>query len=324
MMYREEREVIAHNADSLLEMIKRIKDEFHQFCPILALLCLHKQTENYIFQRQIIMAQPEVGTCQDCGKKLLINKDPNDPIKILTKDQLLLHDTKENPSLSGAVGGASDLLNYPICLECLDRMINEVDASIRGSETTRQEYFTNLTGINNEVKSLTSIVLSLAQPCIIAAIQTQELDESLKTISSKESELHEKLEALKEESKKYETELDAISKEAKDLEYSEQQYWEKISEFESKLLDTEEESGKAKSALGYISQEYQRLAAINVISDAFKITCPERVAAINGFRLGRLQTEDVFFLFKSAFQRSNGKRLMWLWDMWRRSWQFFR
>ena len=98
---------------------------------------------------------------------------------------------------------------------------------------------------------------------------------------------------MEEETKKYEAELFSINKEATELEESEQQYWEKISEFESRLLDTEEENGKVKSALNHFNQEYQRLSSINVISDCFKITCPERVAAINGFRLGKLQTEDV-------------------------------
>jgi DNA repair exonuclease SbcCD ATPase subunit len=105
--------------------------------------------------------------------------------------------------------------------------------------------------------------------------------------------LKESLKELEEETKKYETELAEVNKEAAELEESEQKYWEKISELESRLLETEEENGKVKSALTHFNQEYQRLAGINVISDNFKITCPERVAAINGFRLGKLQTEDV-------------------------------
>lgn len=128
---------------------------------------------------------------------------------------------------------------------------------------------------------------------IVGSIQTQEIDKHLAKSSAKEAELKENLKGIEEETKKYEEELAEVNKEAAALEESEQKYWEKISELESRLLETEEENGKVKSALAHFSQEYQRLAGINVISDNFKITCPERVAAINGFRLGRLQTEDV-------------------------------
>jgi len=118
----------------------------------------------------------------------------------------------------------------------------------------------------------------------------------MKLISEKEAEYQAKLKQIDEETTKYELELQNVNKEAAELEKSDQQYWEKISEFESKLIETEEESGKVKNDLSHISAEYQRLSSINVINDVFKITCPERVAAINGFKLGRLQTEDVFFI----------------------------
>ncbi len=113
-------------------------------------------------------------------------------------------------------------------------------------------------------------------------------------MDEKEKELLKRADTLKEENKKYEAELEALSKEATDLEKEELQYWERIAAFESSLVETEEDSGKVKSSLSFISQEYQRLSSINVINDSFKITCPERVAAINGFRLGRLPSEDVF------------------------------
>ena len=154
-------------------------------------------------------------------------------------------------------------------------------------------------------------------------MKTQEIDKHLKAISDQESDLLEKLNGLKEEDKKYEVELEALNKEANEIEASEQQYWERISEFESKLLDTEEESGKVKSALAHISQEYQRLASINVVNDSFKISCPERVAAINGFRLGRLQTEDVDCSQAIIPNRLSGKKSMLHLDKWLHSLQFY-
>lgn len=127
----------------------------------------------------------------------------------------------------------------------------------------------------------------------VDSLKTQAIEKYLAKSSAQEEELKRDLEHLEGETKDYEAELAKVNKEAAELEESEQKYWEKISELESRLLETEEENGKVKNALAHFSQEYQRLAGINVISDNFKITCPERVAAINGFRLGRLQTEDV-------------------------------
>jgi len=94
----------------------------------------------------------DVGTCQDCGKKLRIHEDSKNPITILTKDQLLLH-TSENPDQD-----VSDLLNYPVCLECLDHMIEGVEKSIQSSEKVYDEYFKSIDKIDREIKGLSSNV----------------------------------------------------------------------------------------------------------------------------------------------------------------------
>eukprot|EP00826_Nyctotherus_ovalis_P036492 TRINITY_DN3238_c0_g3_i9.p3 TRINITY_DN3238_c0_g3~~TRINITY_DN3238_c0_g3_i9.p3 ORF type:complete len:118 (-),score=27.23 TRINITY_DN3238_c0_g3_i9:934-1287(-) len=98
------------------------------------------------------MIQDEVGTCQDCGKKLRIRNDPNNPIPILTKDQLL-HDS---PSSAKSKAGTSDLLVYPVCLECLDHMIAGVEQSIKSGEKVFNEYSDSINNINKEIENLIS------------------------------------------------------------------------------------------------------------------------------------------------------------------------
>lgn len=91
----------------------------------------------------------EIRTCQDCGKKLFIKADPNNPVPILTKDQLL-HNS-EVPSSSQNV---SDLFRHPICFDCIDHMVDEAEKSIRNCEQISQEYRIGIDAITEETKFL--------------------------------------------------------------------------------------------------------------------------------------------------------------------------
>ncbi len=121
--------------------------------------------------------QDEVGTCQDCGKKLRIKKEANAAYPILTKDQLLQVDcpspsAAKSPSVppvdkpssisvaipaAGALPTVSDLVTHPVCMECLDRMISGVEKSIRDGETTRQDYTKCIASIEKEMHGLASM-----------------------------------------------------------------------------------------------------------------------------------------------------------------------
>ena len=113
------------------------------------------------------------------------------------------------------------------------------------------------------------------------------------TVSSTETELLSKQASIQAEDGRYRAELSRVQNEAVELEKEEQKYWGSIAAFEKQLIESEEEACMVKSELDRVEKEYQRLISINVVSDVFKISCPERVAAINGFRLGKLQSEDV-------------------------------
>lgn len=105
-----------------------------------------------------------------------------------------------------------------------------------------------------------------------------------------------KSQALDAESARCQAELLTLQKDANELEKEEHKYLANTAAFEKKLIDTEEETCMVKSELERVEREYLRLAATNVVNDVFKITCPDRVAAINGFRLGKLPSEDVLAL----------------------------
>jgi len=50
----------------------------------------------------------------------------------------------------------SDLVTYPLCMECLVRMIDQLEISNKNSEKLLKEYTQHSQGIDNEIKILTS------------------------------------------------------------------------------------------------------------------------------------------------------------------------
>ena len=98
---------------------------------------------------------------------------------------------------------------------------------------------------------------------------------------------------LEKENSGYEKDLEALMNEANELEKKEQRYWERIAELSQKTIEVEEETSRVSSSNLYYEQEYKRLESINVFNDVFKISCPEKIASINGFRLGRLANVEV-------------------------------
>ncbi|OAQ99698.1 hypothetical protein LLEC1_03525 [Akanthomyces lecanii] len=169
-------------------------------------------------------------------------------------------------------------IDYPICVECTDMLVDGLQRKLDTAARTRDAYISNL-------KELRATQPSEADKK--AARERQRKAENEKAAAMEE------LKRLEAEKDALDEEILALEDESRQLDKEEAAFWGERNAFAAKLADFQAERDSVNTKYNNDSQLLQKLQRSNVYNDTFCISHDGSFATINGLRLGRLSNKPV-------------------------------
>ena len=195
------------------------------------------------------------------------HESSNDP------KQTLSHQIESTTRLFEILSSRSDI-DHPICTECTDDLLLQLQNRLTASTKERDAYITFLKTLNNTIPSSSEV--SKAQA-------------SLASSKAAEAKAFSELLALEKEKTTLDDEVATLEAESLALDEEEQAFWRSRNTFALKLSSFQEERDALNAAYDHDAQQLERLELTNVYNDTFCIYHDGPFATINGLRLGRLQ-----------------------------------
>lgn len=174
-------------------------------------------------------------------------------------------------------------MKHPLCEECADFVIDQMDAKLRHTEEeckVYREYEESLRGRSSEEQEEELRVLS-------------ELTTRLQELGKEEQELIEAMKSVEEEEESVRRELEHQSRELEQVEAEETKYWQEYNHLKRTYFASEDELQSVTNQLRYTQSQVEKLKRSNVFNMTFHIWHCGHFGTINGFRLGRLPTVPV-------------------------------
>ena len=209
------------------------------------------------------------GTRKDKGSKeshSAANEISSDP------KQILSHQTESTTRLFEILSSRSDI-DHPICAECTDLLLSQLQTRLSASTKERDAYITFLKTLNNSIPSSSEISKAQASLASSRAAEAKAFSELL---------------ALEKEKASLDDEVATLEAEALALDEEEQAFWRSRNAFAMTLSSFQDDRDALNAAYDHDAQQLERLELTNVYNDTFCIYHDGPFATINGLRLGRL------------------------------------
>jgi beclin 1 len=193
----------------------------------------------------------------------------------------------DDDSLSGRMETATRLfeilsarsdIDHPICVECTERLVDQLQKRLNNSTRERDAYVDFLRQANADVP--TNEELSQAR-------------QDLKKIQAQELAAFAELERLEKEKATMEAEILDLEAQSRELDIQEEKFWADRNDFSSKLSNLQNERDRLNNQYDHDSKQLERLRRANVYNDTFPIGHDGYFGTINGLRLGRLPERPV-------------------------------
>lgn len=169
-------------------------------------------------------------------------------------------------------------IDHPVCVECTDMLVEELQRKLEGATKERDTYTSFLKELQSNQPSDEDL-------------KAQE--EALVRAKEEESEAMAELIRLEKEKAAADEEILALEEEARQLDLEEEEFWRARNEFSAKLTDFQNERDSINSKFDHDSQLLEKLQRSNVYNDTFCISHDGTFATINSLRLGRLSSKPV-------------------------------
>lgn len=173
-------------------------------------------------------------------------------------------------------------LDHPLCLSCSELVITNLKKKVDSAKQEKDTYQQVLSELPVAKTTDASDERKLAK----AEEDEKKLLSKLKTLRNQRLTLQKQLQQMQEES----ATLDAF----------EARLWRDSQEFDLSLSQISKEQNSLKQAVQTDKVLLTRLKRINVYDDAFHISHDGHFATINGFRLGRLQSQEIEWVEMNA------------------------
>ncbi len=194
------------------------------------------------------------------------NEASNDP------KQTLSHQIEFTARLFEILSSRSDI-DHPICTECTDLLLSQLQERLTASTKERDAYITFLKTLNNTTPSSSEV--SKAQA-------------SLASSKAAEAKAFSELLALEKEKAALDDEVATLEAESLALDEEEQAFWRSRNAFALEMSSLQDNRDALNAAYDHDAQQLERLELTNVYNDTFCIYHDGPFATINGLRLGRL------------------------------------
>lgn len=236
-------------------------------------LPLHLQNEEY--------KKKEAEAIRHLGESFVVLPNP-DPTKakrtISSPTQTQLNDKVVALTNMFEVAADKCQFDHPMCTECLEGIVKELQGKLKESQTDLDVYKKHLAKIQE------------TQP----GTKTEETDDE------EEKALQAKLEKIKAEREALKKESEWLDRESRQLDIFEERFWEDYQDFELEMEDVNKECGALQQRIRVTHERLQRMKRTNVLADAFHISYDGHFGTINGFRLGRLPVQPVDWMETNA------------------------
>jgi beclin 1 len=164
-------------------------------------------------------------------------------------------------------------IDHPLCEECADQLVNQLDAQCKLVEKENADYSALVNKLSKQVSNESEIV---------------ELENELKMLELEEKELLEKLQGVEKKETELLSEKEKLIAEEASLLHQEQSHLLEYSNFKRQLIKLEEKQESLDNQLRNTKFHFNRLRTVNVLNAAFHIWHSGPFGTINYFRLGSL------------------------------------
>eukprot|EP00039_Didymoeca_costata_P019555 m.337986 g.337986 ORF g.337986 m.337986 type:complete len:411 (+) comp18285_c0_seq1:139-1371(+) len=168
--------------------------------------------------------------------------------------------------------------DHPLCEECTDGLLDELDEKLRVAEDNLR---------------ICSEFLKDFKKSQSGSESNNNTTEALSEIQQEELELMTKLKNIEDERAKVKVAIDEQEKESLVLDQEEERHWKEFNEHERSVQESIEEQQGVEQQYQQACEQLERLKKTNVFNDAFHIWHDGHFGTINTFRLGRLPTVPV-------------------------------
>ena len=164
-------------------------------------------------------------------------------------------------------------IDHPLCEECADQLVNQLDAQCKVVEKELSDYTALVNRLNQQASNEKEV---------------NDLEQELKQLEKEEQELVNKLsEAEKKETALVKLKEERLTEEA-NLMQQEQTHLLEYSNYKRQLIKLEEKQESLDNQLQNSKFHFNRLRTVNVLNATFHIWHSGPFGTINYFRLGRL------------------------------------
>jgi beclin 1 len=192
-------------------------------------------------------------------------------------DQTKSHEMERISKLFEILSARSDI-DHPVCVECTELLVEEMQKKLEIAGRERDAYLTFLKQVQADAPT-------------DEELRAQE--EALKQAKKDEAEALDELRKLEKEKADLDAELLALEAESRQLDDDEEAFWRERNAFATKLADFQNERDSINSKFDHDSRLLEKLQRSNVYNDTFCISHDGTFATINGLRLGRLSSKPV-------------------------------
>ena len=189
-----------------------------------------------------------------------------------------LSDRMETATRLFEILSARSDIDHPICVECTERLVDQLQKRLSNSSRERDAYVDFLRQANADVPTDEELQQARAE---------------LKKIQSQERAAFAELERLEKEKAAMEAEILELDAQARELDIQEEKFWADRNEFSQKLSGLQSERERLNNQYDHDSKQLERLRRANVYNDTFPIGHDGYFGTINGLRLGRLPERPV-------------------------------
>uniref|UniRef100_H2YYT8 Beclin-1 n=1 Tax=Ciona savignyi TaxID=51511 RepID=H2YYT8_CIOSA len=169
-------------------------------------------------------------------------------------------------------------LEHPLCEECNDVLLNELNEELKSTEAECNLYKNYLATLKEEQCDHETVA---------------NLTEELKKLKTEESDLLSQLSETEKEREEVKKEMGEIRKQQEALDKEEEKQLQEYAELRVQQIELEEEQCSADLQMAHTEHQLNKLKKTNVFNSTFHIWHQGHFGTINGFRLGRLPGANV-------------------------------
>ncbi|KAF2432890.1 APG6-domain-containing protein [Tothia fuscella] len=179
--------------------------------------------------------------------------------------------------LNEILSARSDI-DHPICVECTERLIDQMQKRLTNSTRERDAYVDFLRQANADIPTDDELHQARSR---------------LRKLEQREKSAFEELEKLEKEKSAMEAEILELDTQAHELDVKEEEFWVERNAYSEKLTRFQSDRDKLTNQFEHDSKQLERLRRANVYNDTFAIGHDGYFGTINGLRLGRLPDRPV-------------------------------